>query len=156
VQISNASNHIVKGATLVVSILVATLSWKFVETPFRTGLLMLKGRSAFAFAAVSAVMLTVLGVTLLAFHGLPSANAAAPSPEAFPLKANDFSGNAFAKPDDRSCPILTAKPEFAQVRAREFECRLVIESSIVGYENLVLPLDGVFVSAIRLVVSPAS
>jgi peptidoglycan/LPS O-acetylase OafA/YrhL len=71
VQISNASNHILKGATLVVSILVATLSWKFVETPFRTGRLMLKGRSAFAFAAVSAVMLTVLGVTLIALRGLP-------------------------------------------------------------------------------------
>jgi peptidoglycan/LPS O-acetylase OafA/YrhL len=70
VQISNASNHVVKGATLVVSILVATLSWKFIETPFRTGRLMLKGRSAFAFAAVSAVMLTVLGVTLVALHGL--------------------------------------------------------------------------------------
>jgi hypothetical protein len=31
---------------------------------------MLKGRSAFAFAAVSAVMLTVLGGTLVALHGL--------------------------------------------------------------------------------------
>ena len=71
VQISHASNHVMNGATLVVSILVATLSWKFVETPFRTGRLMLKGRSAFAFAAVSAVILTVLGVTLLALHGLP-------------------------------------------------------------------------------------
>jgi peptidoglycan/LPS O-acetylase OafA/YrhL len=71
VQISNASNHVLKGATLVVSILVATLSWKFVETPFRTGRLMLKGRSAFAFAAVSAVILTVLGVTLVALHRPP-------------------------------------------------------------------------------------
>jgi hypothetical protein len=52
------------------------------------------------------------------------------------------------KSDYRSCPILTAKPEFVQVSARAFECRIAIESSIVGYENLVLPLDEVFVSAI--------
>lgn len=71
VQISNASNHVLKGVTLVVSILVATLSWKFVETPFRTGRLMLKGRSAFAFAAASAAILTVLGVSLAAVHHLP-------------------------------------------------------------------------------------
>ncbi len=68
VPIYNASNHIhiLKGITLVLSILIATLSWKFVETPFRTGRLMLKGRSAFVFAAISAGLLTVLGVTLLA------------------------------------------------------------------------------------------
>ncbi len=70
IQIPHAPIHLVQAATLLISILVATLSWKFVETPFRTGRFMLKGHSAFAFAAVSAVMLAVLGVTLVAFHGL--------------------------------------------------------------------------------------
>ena len=70
-QIPNASNHLLKAVTLGASILLATLSWKFIEIPMRNGRLMLKGSSAFAFAAVSAVMLTVLGVTLVALRGLP-------------------------------------------------------------------------------------
>ncbi len=63
----NASNHhhILQGLTLALSILIATISWKFVETPFRTGRLMLNGRAAFAFAAISAGLLMALGVTLL-------------------------------------------------------------------------------------------
>ena len=71
-QIPNASNHVLKGTILIVSIIVATLSWWFVETPFRKGRLMLKGASAFKFAAVSAGLLAVLGVGILALHGLPS------------------------------------------------------------------------------------
>ena len=71
-QIPNASNHVLKGTTLVVSIVVATLSWRFVETPFRKGRLMLKGASAFQFAAGSAVVLAMVAVGILALHGLPS------------------------------------------------------------------------------------
>ena len=71
-QIPNASNHILKGTTLLVSIVAATLSWRFVETPFRKGSLMLKGASAFRFAAASTALLTVLGLALVGFHGLPS------------------------------------------------------------------------------------
>jgi peptidoglycan/LPS O-acetylase OafA/YrhL len=71
-QIPNASNHVLKGTTLLVSILVATLSWKFVETPFRKGSLMLKGASAFQFAAGSGIVLTMVGFGILALHGLPS------------------------------------------------------------------------------------
>jgi peptidoglycan/LPS O-acetylase OafA/YrhL len=71
-QFSNASNHLLKGTTVVISILVATLSWRFIETPFRKGRLMLKGGSAFGFAAASAALLTVMGLGLVASHGLPS------------------------------------------------------------------------------------
>lgn len=71
-QIPNASNHVLKGTTLVVAMVVATLSWRFVETPFRKGSLMLKGTSAFQFAAGSAAVLTITGLAILALHGLPS------------------------------------------------------------------------------------
>jgi peptidoglycan/LPS O-acetylase OafA/YrhL len=71
-HIPNASNHVLKGTNVIVSIIVATLSWWLVETPFRKGRLMLKGNSAFKFAAASGAVLTALGVGILAVHGLPS------------------------------------------------------------------------------------
>jgi peptidoglycan/LPS O-acetylase OafA/YrhL len=71
-QIPNASNHVLKGTAVIVSMIVATLSWWFVERPFRKGRWMLKGASAFRFAAVSTGLLTALGVSILALHGLPS------------------------------------------------------------------------------------
>jgi hypothetical protein len=67
---SHLSNHMIKAVLLAVTFLVATISWKFVETPFRTGRLMLTGRQPFVFAAVSAAMLTVLGVSLIAYNSL--------------------------------------------------------------------------------------
>jgi peptidoglycan/LPS O-acetylase OafA/YrhL len=71
-QIPNASDHVLKGTTLVVSIIIATLSWWMVETPFRRGRLTLRGASAFQFAGASAAVLVVFGLALLSFHGLPS------------------------------------------------------------------------------------
>jgi peptidoglycan/LPS O-acetylase OafA/YrhL len=67
---SALSHHMIKAVTLAVTIVVATLSWKLIETPFRTGRLMLTGRQPFVFAAASAAMLTVLGVSLMAYHNV--------------------------------------------------------------------------------------
>jgi SGNH domain (fused to AT3 domains) len=70
-QPRNASNHMIKGSIVVFSVAVATLSWRFVETPFRRGRLMLKGASAFRFAAGSASLLALFACAILASHGLP-------------------------------------------------------------------------------------
>jgi peptidoglycan/LPS O-acetylase OafA/YrhL len=71
-QIPHAPDRIQKGTTVLVAVVLATLSWKFVETPFRKGRWILKGNAAFRFAGISAAVLTVLGVLLVALHGLPS------------------------------------------------------------------------------------
>jgi peptidoglycan/LPS O-acetylase OafA/YrhL len=72
IQPRNASNHMIKGSIVVFAFAVATLSWRFIETPFRKGNLMLKGASAFRFAGASAAILAVFGCTILVSHGLPS------------------------------------------------------------------------------------
>jgi peptidoglycan/LPS O-acetylase OafA/YrhL len=71
-QPRNASNHTIKGGIVIVAFMMATLSWRLVETPFRKGRLMLNGANAFRFAAGSAVALASLGCTLIISHGLPS------------------------------------------------------------------------------------
>jgi len=70
-QPRNASNHMIKGSILVFAFAVATLSWLFVETPFRKGRLMLKGAAAFRFAAGSGALLALFACVILATHGLP-------------------------------------------------------------------------------------
>jgi peptidoglycan/LPS O-acetylase OafA/YrhL len=70
-QPRNASNHVIKGSIVIVAFVVATLSWRFVETPFRKGRLMLKGAYAFRFAGASAALLAGFAGILLVSHGLP-------------------------------------------------------------------------------------
>jgi hypothetical protein len=70
-QPRNASNHTIKGSIVIVAFIVATLSWRFVETPFRKGKFMLKGANAFRFAGVSAAALAGLACALIFSHGLP-------------------------------------------------------------------------------------
>jgi peptidoglycan/LPS O-acetylase OafA/YrhL len=72
IQVRDASSRSVKGGLLVFMIIVATLSWRYIETPFRKGRLMLKGGGAFKFASASAVALTSVAVAIIALHGLPS------------------------------------------------------------------------------------
>ena len=72
IQPRNASNHMIKGSTVVFAFAIATFSWRFIETPFRKGKLMLKGASAFRFAAASVAALAAFGATILVSHGLPS------------------------------------------------------------------------------------
>ncbi len=54
------------------SILIAWLSWKFVETPFRAGRFKFSGAPAFRFAFASIVFVTILSAATIAFHGFPS------------------------------------------------------------------------------------
>jgi peptidoglycan/LPS O-acetylase OafA/YrhL len=71
-QPRNASNHVIKGSILIAAFVLATLSWRFIETPFRRGRFMLTGATPFRFAAASAAALTVFACTILVSHGLPS------------------------------------------------------------------------------------
>jgi peptidoglycan/LPS O-acetylase OafA/YrhL len=71
-QIPNASDHVLKGTTLVIAMIVATLSWWLVETPFRSGSLKLTGATAFQFAGGTAAVMLACGLAILTFHGLPS------------------------------------------------------------------------------------
>ena len=72
IQFHDASSRSVKCGILVVSIVVATLSWRYVETPFRKGRLMLRGAAAFKFATASGIALTAVALAILALHGLPA------------------------------------------------------------------------------------
>ncbi|MCX6967722.1 MAG: acyltransferase family protein [Verrucomicrobia bacterium] len=52
--------------------LLAVLSWRFVETPFRRKILMATRASAFRFAAVSASITLLIGTALTVLRGLPA------------------------------------------------------------------------------------
>jgi peptidoglycan/LPS O-acetylase OafA/YrhL len=71
-QPRNASNHVIKGSILIFAFVVATISWRFIETPFRKGRVMLKGASAFRFAGGSMAFLSLFAGAILVLHGLPS------------------------------------------------------------------------------------
>jgi peptidoglycan/LPS O-acetylase OafA/YrhL len=71
-QPRNASNHMIKGSVVVVAFVVSTISWRFIETPFRKGRFMLKAASAFWFAGGSMALLSLFAGAILVLHGLPS------------------------------------------------------------------------------------
>lgn len=56
---------------LATSFLLAWLSWKFVETPFRTGGLLKTQKRAFGFAGASALALLAVSATVLGSGGMP-------------------------------------------------------------------------------------
>lgn len=60
-----------KAILVAISLVLATLSWRFVEVPFRDGSLRLKGWGAFVFAGATSGLLVAGGLTALALHGLP-------------------------------------------------------------------------------------
>jgi peptidoglycan/LPS O-acetylase OafA/YrhL len=72
VLLKGGSDITVKLVALAASLVIGTLSWKFVELPFRHGRLKLKGKTLFALAAVAAMVPFTLGAAMLALHGLPS------------------------------------------------------------------------------------
>jgi peptidoglycan/LPS O-acetylase OafA/YrhL len=61
-----------KLAVFVVSIIVATLSWRFVETPFRKGKFRPSRRLLAQMTVVSLIILTAAGAVLIGTHGVPS------------------------------------------------------------------------------------
>ena len=72
IQTYGASSRNVKCGVLIVSLIVATFSWRYVEVPFRKGRLKLEGAAAFKFATASGMALAIVGLGILALHGLPS------------------------------------------------------------------------------------
>jgi peptidoglycan/LPS O-acetylase OafA/YrhL len=60
-----------KMTLLAVSLLLATLSWRFVETPFRKGSLRLPRRPLFIASAAAAGLLAAVAIGMTATHGLP-------------------------------------------------------------------------------------
>ncbi len=64
-------HRVIKATLFLLSLVLAVLSWRFVERPFRDGAFRLRGAGAFRFAAVSSGALVLLGVGALALHGLP-------------------------------------------------------------------------------------
>ncbi len=72
ILISGVSERAVKLSILVASLVAATISWKFVEVPFRAGRLKLTGAAVFRAAFAAAFVLAALGGAALAFRGFPS------------------------------------------------------------------------------------
>jgi peptidoglycan/LPS O-acetylase OafA/YrhL len=72
VLMKGGSDATVKLVALAASLVIGTLSWKYVELPFRHGRLKLKGKTLFGLAAVAAMVPFTLGAAMLALHGLPS------------------------------------------------------------------------------------
>jgi peptidoglycan/LPS O-acetylase OafA/YrhL len=70
--IQGVSPKTAKLAVLGASFVVATLSWRFIEQPFRGRRFMLSRPAIFSYAAASAAMLLVLGSSILFTNGLPS------------------------------------------------------------------------------------
>jgi peptidoglycan/LPS O-acetylase OafA/YrhL len=72
IQVPDASSRSVKGVILLLSIVTATLSWRYIETPFRRGKLYLSGTATFKFAAVTTLGMIAAGGCILGFRGFPS------------------------------------------------------------------------------------
>jgi peptidoglycan/LPS O-acetylase OafA/YrhL len=70
--VSGVSDRIAKVVILLASFVIATLSWRFVELPFRSGRLKLTGATVFkaGFAGVS--VLGAIAAVMLMLHGIPS------------------------------------------------------------------------------------
>jgi len=66
--ISPSRRLIVLGASMI----LAVLSWKFVETPFRRRLILRSRSRIFTFAAVSTAILLICGMAIFKSHGVPS------------------------------------------------------------------------------------
>jgi peptidoglycan/LPS O-acetylase OafA/YrhL len=72
ILISGVSDRIAGLVAFAVALVLAALSWKFVELPFRNGRLKLSGAPLFQAAFAGTLVVAALGAGALAFHGLPS------------------------------------------------------------------------------------
>jgi peptidoglycan/LPS O-acetylase OafA/YrhL len=64
--------HLAKPWLLLVMLIAATLSWRFVEQPFRVGPLKLPRPQLFATSAVTVVLISAASIWAIASHGFPS------------------------------------------------------------------------------------
>jgi hypothetical protein len=70
--IQGVSPKTAKLAVMAASFVIATLSWRFIEQPFRGRRFSLSRPAIFSFAAASAAVLLALGSSILFTNGLPS------------------------------------------------------------------------------------
>ena len=107
---------------VVASLIVATLSWRFIEQPFRTGRFKrLRQRNVFKLAGACAAVFSMVVIIIQIKHGFP---------ERFPLKAREVSTYMDVLPRMRTgtCfietgfQILTSQPACTKLRARRICC----------------------------------
>jgi peptidoglycan/LPS O-acetylase OafA/YrhL len=77
------NSRLVKIVVLAMSLAVATLSWRFVETPFRRGRLRPSRRALFSISTVAVAAMLLIGCGMIATQGMPSR---------FPLQALEVAG----------------------------------------------------------------
>jgi peptidoglycan/LPS O-acetylase OafA/YrhL len=70
--VSGVSDRVGGLVSFAVSFVIATLSWRFVELPFRSGRFKLSGAPLFNTALASSVAVAGLAVWMLVSHGLPN------------------------------------------------------------------------------------
>jgi peptidoglycan/LPS O-acetylase OafA/YrhL len=69
---SGADHRVVKLAVLLVSLAAAALSWRFVETPFRSGRFRPARRPLFAISGAAVAVMLLAGSAIVIAHGVPS------------------------------------------------------------------------------------
>jgi len=110
-----AEHHqaLTKIVAVLVTIVVATLSWRYVETPIRTGPRRPRRRALFAVAGAAAALLLTAGLSAVSTQGLPGRF----SPDALTIAAQMSTGPG------------------AHQTARHFKCFLDYEDPIANLES---------------------
>ncbi len=101
-------NRLYRGTQAGVSIVLAVLSWKFVEKPFRTGSLRLSGRPLFATAAGVMVVFAAFSLSARLAGGYESRF----SPQAVNLASYLDSGRVIGNPTRRGICFMTPEQRF--------------------------------------------
>jgi peptidoglycan/LPS O-acetylase OafA/YrhL len=70
--ILSSAKELNRASVFVASFIAATLSWLFVETPFRTGRFRPSRRALFAVAGVAVLLIAAVGASMIATQGFPS------------------------------------------------------------------------------------
>lgn len=71
-MMSGFAVRLAKLTTIAVSIAVATISWKFVESPFRAGRMRMPRATLFKVAAATATSVAAVGMAAIIYRGFPS------------------------------------------------------------------------------------